>query len=526
MDTLLNVLMYAIPGLGFLVLIHELGHLLFARLGGIGVEAFSIFFGRAIYKFKWKGIEWRVGWIPFGGYCKMKGQEDFGEAESKGEPDEFYERPAWSRLMAILAGPVFNIILGLLLFIFITFSVGETVLPNSGVVVSSNYKGKIGLKDGDVIVKVDKKEVKSWNDVKEHLIDGIHQKTQYLTVNRDGKIIEIPYQFDKNKRIKNQMGFSLPQYIVVNSVSDKIVDADKKIVRKKSPAREAGLRGGDIILSLDDKIIRNNDDLFHLMNQEKTDRERKFTVLSQAYKTKKDGKGREIASLEEVMVAIDKKKITKVAELNDIVNQQNKKTLVLTFLNLKTNKETQRTVEKKDIFIKPVQVMAKNYVTGKVEKRWQVGFAPIPLDYPGIIAGKFDREYGFLESVPRGLEKGWSFMALALNQFKLLAQLSSDSVLENVAGPVGIMKHISDVGSRGFTELLNFLAFLSILLGVFNLLPIPAVDGGHVLLTLYEMIRRKRLSLKVIQRIQIVGVFIILTLAVLVTANDIKNLFF
>jgi len=322
------------------------------------------------------------------------------------------------------------------------------------------------------------------------------------------------------------MGFSLPQYIVVKAVTDKIMNIDKKVVRKISPAREAGLQGGDIILSLDDKVIRNNDDLFHFMNQEKTDRERKFTVLSQAYKTNKDSKGMDVISLDEILVAINKKKITKVAELNDIILQQNKKTIELTFLNLKTNKETQRTVEKKDIFIKPVRVKDKNYDTGKIEDRWKVGFIPGALDYPGIIAGKFDREYGFLESIPRGLEKGWSFMALALNQFKLLTQLSSDTVLENVAGPVGIMKHISDVGSRGFTELLNFLAFLSILLGVFNLLPIPAVDGGHVIITLYEMIRRKRLSLKVIQRIQIVGVFIILTLAVLVTANDIKNLFF
>ncbi len=144
----------------------------------------------------------------------------------------------------------------------------------------------------------------------------------------------------------------------------------------------------------------------------------------------------------------------------------------------------------------------------------------VPKEY------QFTKKYSLLESFPKGFNKAVELMSLAIMQFKFLARLKADTVRENVSGPVGIITLIGKRGNAGIIPYINIIAVISILLGVMNLLPIPAVDGGHIIITLYEMIRRKRVNFKIVQQIQIIGFFVIISLIILLTINDFYKLIF
>ncbi len=142
---------------------------------------------------------------------------------------------------------------------------------------------------------------------------------------------------------------------------------------------------------------------------------------------------------------------------------------------------------------------------------------------PGIVEKTYEENYTLPKALDRGMDKALTMITLSVTQFQLLSQLNFETTRQNMAGPVGIIKHLGKSGSRSFREFINLVALLSLFLGIFNLLPIPAVDGGHLVITIYEMIRRKSVSPKIIQKIQMVGVFIIISIAVLVTFNDVYN---
>lgn len=503
---------YAIIGLGFLVFVHELGHLLLARMGGIGVEAFSLFFGRAIFSFDWKGINWRIGWIPFGGYCKMKGQEDFGEAEVTADPDDFYNRPAWARFIAVLGGPLFNIILGIVMFIGIAYLMPSDIRPNWTIIVPPQYENEMQLKTGDKIIAVDGKKVDSWNDVEKAIqLDGIHKESQLITVERDGKSMDVTYAFDKEKKIRNrEMGFTLPQLVFVGNIAtdDMVVDKDDKgnEIKKTPPAKDSGMKAGDIILAVDGQLVRNSRELVHRVNSGDSGN-LSFTVLQTNLKPGF------------IVQSIGDKVIKNHDELKGIIFDLADGEKVQ--IKVKTKeKELVVSAEKKTISISPIVI--KN---GDKENRI-VGINMYERYLPAIFANVTTPDYSILEAASLGLSRAWSMMALSINQFKLLTQLEAETVRENMAGPLKIMAVLKETGSRSTEAYIHLIALLSIFLGIFNLLPIPAVDGGHLVITLFEMVRRKPLSMKVIQRIQLVGVFIVISLAVLVTFNDIYNLIF
>ncbi len=508
LDTVLNILIYAIPGLAFLVIVHELGHLLVARWSGIGVEAFSIFFGRALYKFNWKGIEWRLGWIPFGGYCKMKGQEDFGTADSKGDPDEFYKRPAWARLLAVLAGPFFNIVLGFILFVGITYFFNESIVPNSQIIVDPISQKKLNLQNGDIIKKVDGKEIHNWNELNESLIYGIHKDNQVLTVERNGKSVDVSYNYDIDKRISRDNGFKLPSLVRVLKVKEKMT-VQKGVEKVETPAFKAGIKKGNLILAVDNQAITSNSQLIYELNKNPDQKEYQITILPLKEDVKK-------------IIAIDGKKISDVSQLNALISSSKDKFSI----TYKDSKGTlTKDLPKKMINITPSLIERKIAKSNKINKYKIIGIQVSEQHLPGILNQIQEKNYSVFEAIPRGVEKAYFMLYLAIVQFKIFTQVKPETLQENVKGPIGIFDMLGKSGAAGFGPYFSFIAMLSILLGVFNLLPIPAVDGGHVVITLFEMIRRKPLSLKMIQRIQIVGVFIVISLAVLITSNDIYNHF-
>ncbi len=244
---------------GILIFFHELGHFVFARLTGIGVETFSIGFGRGIIKFRRNDIDYQVGWIPFGGYCKMKGQNDFGKIESEGEPDEFYNRPAWARLLTVFAGPLFSYFLGVLIFVVVFFSYGEEFNKIRNVAVPYTLADKTELKTGDEIISIEGRNVKTAQDI-EMVLQGYMDKTFVdMTVERNGQKIKVKHRLNNVvegdiKKIGTFWGF-VPQYEVVVGK-----------VKESSPAEKSGLENGDVILAINGKKVSVLRDLTYFIN--------------------------------------------------------------------------------------------------------------------------------------------------------------------------------------------------------------------------------------------------------------------
>ncbi|HQE57851.1 MAG TPA: RIP metalloprotease RseP, partial [Spirochaetota bacterium] len=252
-----NILGYVVPALillGCCVFVHELGHLLGGRLVGIRAKVFSIGFGRAIIKKKIGDTVYQIAIIPFGGYCAFEGED--AAKERKGEKDEFFSASPWRRLVAVIMGPLFNLIFGILLFFIMNMSgylteTNRIIIPqffkDSGISVPA---AKAGLADGDRIVAIDGKEITSFNDIMMNISLG-DGKEVALTVDRNGEKKEIKVTPEKSA---SQSFYSIGvmpwgERVLVNDVTD------------KEPAASAGFKKMDEIKSADGKAIKDEDSL-------------------------------------------------------------------------------------------------------------------------------------------------------------------------------------------------------------------------------------------------------------------------
>ena len=434
LDIILTII-YALLGFSILVFIHELGHMLVGRAVGIGVEQFSIGFGPAIIKFKIKSILFKLSAIPFGGYCKFKGQEDFGTGQSNAEPDDFYSRPPWARLLAIIAGPVSNILIAIIIFVII-FALPTKELANNTIVVDSQYEEVIELESGDEIIAINGKEVTHSQQIMTTLLNKFEEEIT-LTVIRDGKQIQVKYTPKFKNLEQNKMEFTIgdTEYPYIARVSE------------GSPAEKAGIKKGDKILKINDKEIN----------------------LS--------------------------------STISEVINKQDKDEVKVTIL---------RNGETKELTMTPI----------KEGDRKIIGVYPVNIVNPQYNLVK--RNLG--EAIVRGVEESYNAVWVTIKGLGKLFSGEAD-IMKNVAGPIGIFTLIGRAGAtQPLVDYIRLLGLISVLLGFFNLLPIPAVDGGHIVLTIIEMIRGKPLSMKVIQVVQLIGVVLILTLFVLVAIKDIINL--
>jgi len=448
MEGFLNVVLtifWAIVGFGVLVFVHELGHMLIGIATGIKVERFSIGYGPGL-KFKIKGIEFKLSVIPLGGYCKFKGQEDFGTGQSNKEPDDFYSRPTWARLLTVLAGPVFNIIIAIILFT-ILFLFPTQQLANRTIVVN-NTNSPIELKTGDEIIKINGKEVKYSEDIVKSTLNKFEENIVF-TVIRNGEEIEVTYK---------------PKFSTIESGKQEFIIGDSAnpvigYVSEGSPAFNVGLKVGDVILKINDKDILFSSDVSTMINEE-------------------DSSTPDSTKIKDIKLTIQR--------------------------------SSGDGIKTEDIYVKPIIENGKKII----------GIAPVNLVNPKFLELK--RSFG--ESFLKALDESYNAVWTTLKGLGMLFSGKAE-VLKNVSGPIAIFGMVGTIGAkRDFSQYIYIIAMISILLGFFNLLPIPAVDGGHIILTLIEIIIRKPLSMKVIQTVQIIGVVLILVIFVVVAIKDIIGL--
>ena len=437
MDILIKALQF-ILSLSFLIVLHELGHFIPAKIFNTRVEKFYLFFDYKFSLFKKKigDTVYGIGWIPLGGYVKISGMIDESmdteQMNQPAQPWEFRSKPAWQRLIIMLGGVTVNFILGILIYIMIVFVWGvDFIKPmdvKQGFAVNEMLT-EYGFKDGDKILKFNGEEPIDVTDINRHLfLRGI---TSLEVLHEDGitETLTIPENIGDEMWANGVMNpFSIRTEPIIDSV---IVD---------SPAEKAGLLKNDKIISVDGTPVNYWQD---------------FTKL------------------------------------------------------IKNSKET-------DLAIGVERNGTFNTITISPREDNTIGVSNSQLQSLNIQ----HKDYSFLESIPKGNSLAVWTLKDYITQFKYVFTKKGAT---SIGGFIAIGNIFPATWS--WQSFWGITAFLSIMLGFMNLLPIPALDGGHVMFTLYEMITGRKPSDKFLEYAQITGFLLLIALLILANGNDIVKLF-
>jgi regulator of sigma E protease len=426
--------------LSILVVFHEFGHFIAAKIFKTRVEKFYLFFNPwfSLFKFKFKDTEYGMGWLPLGGYVKISGMID--ESMDKEamklppQPWEFRSKPAWQRLIIMVGGVTVNVLLAFAIYIGILAIWGEQYLPTSEVnkygIVADTLASEMGLQSGDKILAVNGQFVEDYNKIP---IILILEEAQSIQVERGGQVMDI----------------AIPQGILGKLVKHR----DPKFLSPRFPfeiegfsnqsaAKDAGIEIHDRIIS-----INGTPTLF-------------FDEFTQAVKSHK-------------------------GELVESVVVRGNDTL---FFKLQVSDEG------------------------------LVGVFTDPTKY-----FKFEeKDYNLLQAIPAGFVKTYDGIGNYLKQLKLLFS-PEVKAYESVGGFITIGSIFP--ASWDWPAFWRLTAFLSIMLAVVNLLPIPALDGGHVMFLAYEIISGRKPSDKFMEYAQMTGMVILFALLIFANGSDIVRLF-
>ncbi len=435
--------------ISLLVLLHEGGHFFFAKLFGVRVDKFYIFFDWkfSLFKFKPKNsdTEYGIGWLPLGGYCKIAGMIDESfDTEQMKQPVQDYEfrsKPAWQRLLIMIGGVLVNFLLALFIYGQILFWWGDTYIPVKDMTMGMKFNQEAksyGFKDGDILVGTDRKAFKEFSA---DLYRDISEAKR-VDILRDGKPMSISLPGDLNllNMIKADPAFVRP-----------LLPARIDSVMAGSPAEKAGLKAGNHILALNGAPVDSYNEFIDLLG-------RREDLLLTA-KTPADSlKARTVT----IVFGSDAKADTA--------------TVVLT-------------PELKLGFFAPNLTAI---------------YEPVTV------------EYGFLESIPAGIKYGWHVLASYVDDMKYVFSTEGAKSLGGFGAIGSLFPPMWD-----WYMFWKMTAFLSIILAFMNILPIPALDGGHVLFLLYEMITRRKPSEEFMIRAEYVGFGLLILLMVVANLNDI-----
>jgi len=473
--------------LGIVVFVHELGHFLAARLVGIDVDAFSIGWGKPVLKKKIGKVEYRLGIFPIGGYCKMAGDdkyEEAWEAQKNGKaPKEgtFYAAPPYKRIIVAFAGPFFNVLLAVVLFAVI-WGVGfeyET-LDNKIVLVKDVDAGesypadKAGLETGDKIVAIGGRDISDYRNIQSVIAVNAERELP-VTVIRDGKELNL------NIEPELQKSSGVGKIGVYPYVEPYI-----GYVAPGSPAEKAGLQKGDLITKINGAEIPYTMALYRIFKDGEIpsgDVQIEYKRAGELYNTEIFARPGQAEQAAKEVEALEQSYEGELEGAGDVGKNANE-----------------------------AQVAEEEFQNFGIE--WQTITQRTP-------------KYSFFGAAGKGFQEAYYMLEATIRSFRLLFR--GIDLTQSVSGPARITWLAGEVATQGFSQsvwegvrsLANFLALISIALGVTNLLPLPVLDGGLIVLFLIEIARRKAPSPKALQAFQIAGFVLIVGLMVFSIAGDI-----
>ena len=440
MTILIKILQF-VMSLSILVLIHEMGHFVMAKIFKTRIEKFYLFFDPwfSLFKYKRGETEYGMGWLPLGGYVKISGMIDESldreQMKQPAQPWEFRSKTSGQRLLIMTGGVLFNFISALLIYVFVLYAWGETYLPTSNVkygIVTDSVGYAMGLRNGDKILTIDNQYV---DDFLKITPDIVLNDRKTIQVDRDGQIINIDIPREYIAQVLKNKGQIEPR----TPFGPFIISA----FGKESPAKDAGVLSGDELIAIDDV---------------------RFIWYDEFQKYLSDNKNRAV--------------LLNVLRKGENVNIPVTPTSA-GMLGVASNRTFSQIFELRTI------------------------------------------RYGFLQSFPAGINKGVRTIGDYLKQFRLIFSRDTKAY-ESLGGFIAIGSIFPGVWD--WQVFWNMTAFLSIILAVMNILPIPALDGGHVMFLLWEVVTGRKPSDKFLEYAQITGMIILFSLLIFANGNDILKL--
>ncbi len=441
MDVLVKIAQF-ILSFSLLVIIHELGHFMFARLFKIRVEKFYLFFNPwfSLFKFKRGDTEYGIGWVPFGGYVKIAGMIDESmDTEQMKQPakdDEFRSKPAWQRLLVMVGGVCMNIVLALAIYIGMSYVWGEKYIANEDLKYGyafNEFAEELGFQDGDKIISVDGEVIVDYNMIYPTIVINQASTVEVLR-NGEEVVVNIPEEHIAKMLSIKPTDFMFPRRLF-------IVDGN---VPGES-AEKAGVVAGDTLIAMNGLNLSFSDE---------------FAKEFAANKNKP--------------------------------------------VQLKVKRDSLGTLIEREINI-------------TINEKGQIGVLLSALEVPIRTT-----DYTIVEAVPAGFNLVGDKLVNYWNQLKLMFNPETEAY-KSLGGVIAIGNIFPNVWN--WESFWGITAFLSIVLAVMNILPIPALDGGHVIFLLYEVIARRKPSDKFMEVAQTVGVIILFSLLIFANANDIYRFF-
>jgi regulator of sigma E protease len=439
MEVAIKVIQF-ILSLSILIIIHELGHFLTARYFKTRVEKFYLFFNPwfSIFKKKFGDTEYGIGWLPLGGYVKISGMidESMDKEQMKQEPQswEFRSKPAWQRLIIMLGGVTFNVILAILIYIVMLSVIGESYLPAENVkygIHADSLAREIGMQTGDKIIYLNHRKVDDFSEIPHEFIMG---EVSVVTVERNGELIDLDVPdsfFGKiiSARGANFIRIRFP-FIAHNFMEE-------------SAAKQAGVMKGDHIIGINEIETWSFDEFREQIG---------------------NFKGENV----ELQILRDGDRLTL-----------------------------------------PVTIP-------------ESGLIGVYLKPMNEIFEFENRNYSVLSAIPAGTIKAWDTTTGYIKQLRLLFR-PEVKASESLGGFITIGSIFAPTWD--WVHFWTITAFLSIILAIMNVLPIPALDGGHVMFLLYEIVVGRKPSDKFMEYAQTVGMVLLLGLIIFAQYNDIMRLF-
>ena len=438
---MLTTILSFLAVLGVLIFIHELGHYLAARHVGVRVEAFSIGFPPTALAKQVGETEYRISWLPLGGYVKLYGQNVTDEDPE--DPANYAAKSLFQRLYILAAGPAMNLLFALI-FMPLVFWIGRDIpaylndAPYIQNVQPGSYAYQLGVRANDEIIAVNGSEVQTWEELHSALGEISSAGNLSLEIDRAGNSMIMEGSGIEMHRTAN-MGWSpLLAPIVGGFTGD-------------SPAEKAGIQAGDKVKAINELPVQD------------------WMEISPAVqKFMKDSSNTVESSTKKLLVEIERNAVVQFVE-------------VAPYLEPKS-------------------------------QRWLLGMS----------MQQISRSHAFGESVVLGSARLW-FLTKAT--FSFLGQMfQGEGSMDDLGGPIKIGIVIGEAVRSGIADLFFLMSFISLQLGIFNLLPIPALDGGHIFMLLVEKFNKGPLSITMRERTQMIGFSVLISLMVFVTWNDLMSL--